>query len=386
VAKKQGKKQRIAFRKNRENRARQGDLTRDAEQAGANEDLAAKLADLPAAERLTGKGQLSRSRTVIVDEDGDGALRLDVDAGRCQRGRVLSAIGLNSRVQGPDGSVRECTVRRLVRTMARDARNAVVAGDWVLFQPLDEQFGVIERVEPRHGVLSRGSRFHEHILVANVDQVVIVVSVADPPLKPGLIDRFLISAESGGTRAMICVNKADLTHSNELQSLLGLYARLGYQTVQTSAATGEGISRLRTLLKDRQSVFAGQSGVGKSSLLNAVQPGLALDTGAISEVTHKGKHTTRRAELIPLQFGGWVVDTPGIRQLELWNVRPDEVEGYYPEFRPFVARCRFPDCSHTHETECQVKRAVGCGLISQRRYQSYLRVFGNEEPLLAEED
>lgn len=379
MAKRKKQKQRVAFRKNREKRARQGNLTRDVDMAGEDEDRAAHIADLPTGERLSGKGELSRNRTVIGESDEAGGLLIDVDESACSRGRVLMATGLNCVVQDEDGSRYECTVRRVVRTMAREARNAVVAGDWVLFQKLDEEFGVIERVEPRGSTLSRGSGRHEHVIVSNIDQIVIIASAAEPPLKPSLIDRFLISAEKGETDVLICVNKADLIDPASIQSILGLYGQLGYQTVLTSAETGAGMERLRGLLKDRGSVFSGQSGVGKSSLLNAIQPGLVLDTREVSSWSQKGKHTTRRAELIALESGGWVVDTPGIRQMALWDVIPEEVEGYFVEFHPFVADCRFPDCSHTHETGCRVKQAVEAGLITRARFYSYLRIMTGQE-------
>lgn len=379
--KKQKQKHRIAFRKNREKRARQQNLTREVDAASDDEEEAGRLEDLPTGERLSGKGEISRNRTVVVEsvnEDGDD-VRIEIDESLCQRGRVVTATGLNCVVQAEHGVRFECTVRRVVRTMSREARNAVVAGDWVSFQRLDDHFGVIERVDARHGTLSRGSKRHEHIIVSNVDQVVIVASANEPPLKPSLIDRFLISAEKGETKGLICINKADLVDQGGLQQILGLYGRLGHQTVLTSATSGEGIDRLRSLLKDRESVFAGQSGVGKSSLLNAIQPGLALETSHMTSYL-KGRHTTRRAELIPLEFGGWVVDTPGIRQLELWDVIPEEVEGFFTEFHPFVAYCRFPDCSHTHELGCRVKQAVAAGLVTESRYDSYLRImFGQEE-------
>jgi ribosome biogenesis GTPase len=212
------------------------------------------------------------------------------------------------------------------------------------------------------------------VIVSNVDQALIVVSAAEPPLKPSLIDRLLISAEKGGVHAVICINKVDLVDPAGLQPIAGVYGRLGYDVVLTSATEAAGVERLRSLLKDRETVVAGQSGVGKSSLLNAVQPGLALNTAEVSRWTQKGRHTTRRAILLELEFGGWVADTPGIRQFELWDVRPEEVEGYFIEFRPFVTLCKFPDCSHTHEEGCGVKRGVEDDLISPLRYESYLRI------------
>src|SRR5215213_2506509 len=231
---------------------------------------------------------------------------------------------------------------------------------------------MIERVEPRHGVLTRASRRREQVLVANVDQLIIVMSLVEPDLKPHLIDRYLATAQQGGLAPILCLNKSDLVEHANLQPLIGAYTQLG---VLTSAKSGDGVDRLRELLKDRATVFSGQSGVGKSSLLNAIQPGLALKVSTVSELTQKGRHTTTTAELIKLDFGGWVVDTPGVRQLQLWDVIPEEVEGYLPEFRPFVALCAFPDCTHTHETKCAVKRAVGRRQIGARRYHSYLGMF-----------
>ena len=264
------------------------------------------------------------------------------------------------------------------RSLVTDERNVITAGDRVWFRPSLNDEGLIERVEPRHGLLTRASRGREHVLVANVDQVVIVMSLVEPELKPHLIDRYLVSAEQGNIAPIICLNKADLVEPAPYQALIGYYSQLCIPTILTSATTGLGIDRLRALLPGRQTVFAGQSGVGKSSLLNAIQPGLALQVREVSEATQKGKHTTTTAELLRLEIGGWVVDTPGIRQFQLWDVLPAEVEGFFPEFRPFVPLCAYPDCTHSHEDRCAVKRAVRCSLISPARYTSYIGMFGGE--------
>ncbi len=374
MSKRPSRKIRVDFRKNRDQQARRNDLTRDLNSESLDLDKVQRD------ERVSGKGSRSRKRTVMGEVvDGDQLVRL-VDEGVCRPGRVLSAIGATQcLVQADDGRQYECTVRRVLRTMARDARNVVVTGDKVLFQPLDDKQGVIERVEPRQGILSRGHQYRQHILVANISQVLIVASADDPPLKPALIDRFLVTAGKGQVRGLICINKCDLVDFADLQPILGLYSRLGYRIVPTSTRTGLGIARLREWLQNEETVISGQSGVGKSSLLNAIQPGLQLDTGEVSETSKKGTHTTRVARLLQLIAGGWVVDTPGIRQMELWDVHPGEVEAYFVEFRPFVPLCRFPNCLHIEETGCAVKDAVRRDLISLTRYESYLRIVSGDD-------
>ncbi len=380
----QGKKHRVAFKKNREKRKRNNDLTREVLQDRMLE--TGNTDSIDASERLSGKGDLTRYRTVVgvESEDGEELIR-EIDEENCLKGRVIAATGLNSIVQTEEGTKYECTVRRVVRTLARDARNVIVTGDRVRFLPTKQilnsglEQGVVERVEPRGGVISRVSQHQEHIIVANVDQVVIVVSANDPPLKPHLIDRFLVSAEKGEVQAIVCINKIDLVDLADLQPVIGMYARLGYPVIASSGLTGRGVESLKRLLTGKQSVFAGQSGVGKSSLLNALQPGLNLKTAQVSDWTRKGKHTTRRAILHDLNFGGWVVDTPGIRQFALWDVPAEEVEAYFIEFRPFIAGCKFPDCTHDHENGCGLKQAVEEEQIFQSRYDSYLRIL-HEDP------
>jgi ribosome biogenesis GTPase len=218
--------------------------------------------------------------------------------------------------------------------MATEERSAVTTGDLVWFRSAGGDEGMIERVEPRHGVLTRASRRREHVLVANVDQLVVVVSLVEPDLKPHLIDRYLASAMMGGLAPIICLNKADRVEPWRLQSLVGAYSQLGIPTLLTSARTGFGLDRLRELLSGRSTVFSGQSGVGKSSLLNAIQPGLGLRVRTVSDVNQKGRHTTTTAELIKLEFGGWVVDTPGVRQLQLWDTIPKRSKASSPSSAP----------------------------------------------------
>lgn len=384
------KKTRVELRKNRTKPPRENDLTR-AFQADAD-----SADETQSTERVRAKGDLSRYRTVVQDAGGPAAGMRSVDAGECVRGRVIRAHGLASIVETDDGRIFRCAVRRLLKSLATDERNAVTTGDVVWLRPAlasggcqppvpDQQAadpprspeaeGFIERVEPRHGVLTRASRRREHVVVANVDQVAIIVSLVQPDLKVHLIDRYLAIAQQGGLKPLLCLNKADLADAVQLQPLIGAYAQIDIPVLLTSAVTGIGIPRLREQLRDRATVFSGQSGVGKSSLLNAVQPGLGLAVKTVSESSDKGRHTTTYAQLIKLDTGGWVVDTPGVRQLQLWDTRPEEVEGYFPEFRPFVPLCDFPDCTHTHESGCAVKNAVASRQVSSRRYHSYLGMF-----------
>ena len=344
------RKIRAEFRKNRMPRTRQGDLTRGYRDTGLEDDESVQT------ERVSGKGELSRKRTVIgteiVDEDTGGlTVRLDIDEQACRNGCVLSVHGLTSSVRGEDGQIYRCATRRVLKTLSTDQHHVVAAGDRVRFRTAGRDEGIIERIEPRHGVLSRAIRGRRQVIVANVDQVLIVSSAAQPVVKPHLIDRLLVMAEKDRVRPIVCINKVDLVEPADLQPLVGVYGQMGYEVLQLSAQTGFGIERLRRRVVGRQSVFAGQSGVGKSSLLNAIEPGLDLRIAAVSQENEKGRHTTTVASLIPLSAGGYVLDTPGIRQFQLWDVVPQEVVGFFRELRPYVCLCRFPDCTHTHEDD-----------------------------------
>jgi ribosome biogenesis GTPase len=359
------RKFRVEFRRNRSTRRRDTDVTR-AVRADAE-----ALADHDTAERLSGRGALSRRRTVVADRAPaavDG-LAVEPAATAAWRGRVLHVHGRETFVARDDGTLVRCTMRRLLRSLATDQRHPVAAGDWVRVTDAGAE-GVIESIEPRRSSLCRDSRGRRHVIVANVDQVLIVASAAQPAPKPALIDRLLVSAETSGIRPVICLNKADLVAAGTLVPLVGAYARMGYPVIVCSAVTGLGMRRLAAELPDRATAVVGQSGVGKSSLLNTLDPALDLPVGDVSRDNEKGRHTTTTARLLPHRHGGAFVDTPGVRQFSLWQTVPAEVPAAFRDLRPLANLCRFPDCSHTHEAGCAVKDAVADGLLDTRRWES----------------
>jgi ribosome biogenesis GTPase len=384
------KKVRVALRKIRQNRTRANDLTRRFQ----NNELTGTA---PAAsDRVRPKGELSRHRTIVEDSapedqqaasenNSDTAARRSIDLSVCVRGRVVKVHGLISMVRSEDGQNHACHIRRLLKSLEIEGRSVITVGDWVWLRPGTSAGadGLIEKVETRRGVITRGYRRRQHIIAANVDQVLVVSAFEEPGVKLNLIDRYLVSAEVGGVRPVVVLNKADLVDLAAYQWIIGLYVQLGYETIVTSVTDGRGLDRLRTMLATGVTAVTGQSGVGKSSLLNAIQPGLNLKVREVSEWTSKGKHTTTTSELIELEIGGFVVDTPGLRQFELWGTAPGEVGGHFVELRPFIPLCRFPDCSHSHESDCAVKEAVHRGQIHPGRYESYLKLY-RQEPLDAE--
>lgn len=264
----------------------------------------------------------------------------------------------------------------------RDIRvvDPVAIGDVVRFADAGDGTGMITEVLPRRSRLVRraaGKKALEQVIVANVDQVVAVVAAARPAPKWELLDRYLAAAESADLPAVVCITKLDLADREELMEETSEYERIGYPVLLTSSETGEGVEELRAALRGKVSVLAGASGVGKTSLLNALEPGLGLRIGEVSAATNKGKHTTSHLEMFALPFGGSVVDTPGMREFALWGEGGADLAELFPELRPLLGRCRFGvDCSHTHEPRCAIKDAVERGTVSARRYRSYLRMRG----------
>ncbi len=356
---------RVDLRRNRNKPSTKQDWTRQAREQGLEE------MDSRAGESVVAKGDLSRKRTVIVHEGDSDPARFN--------GTVLVMRGLFAEV---DDSKRiwPCTIRRMLRSRLIADRHPITVGDRVRFEIVaDEQGrqteGVIEEVMARNSELKRIAGRREHTIAANVEQVIIVSSAGLPPPKPHLIDRYIVAASGGNMTPVVCMNKIDLDIDGAAVGILERYQALGYRTLQTSAVCGSGIEDLREVLGRASSVIAGQSGVGKSTLLNAVQPSLNLRIGEVSKDTLKGRHTTSTALLLKLDGGGYVVDTPGVRSFDTTAVPRSEIECHFVEFIDLIPHCKFPDCTHTHESHCAIKEALAKGIIHPERYESYVRMF-----------
>lgn len=292
------------------------------------------------------------------------------------RGRVIKSQSGFYTIETDNGPV----VARLRGRLKRGPRigDLVAVGDWVQVSLLPDGQGMIEAVEPRQRLFARMAPTprgeYQQIIIANPDQAVLVFACAEPAPRLGMLDRFLVIAEEASVPARVVANKVDMVTPAEAQALFGRYAAAGYPLLYTSAKTGEGLDALRELLVGRVSVLMGPSGAGKSSLLNAIQPGLGLEVRAVSRATAKGRHTTVVREMFPLEGGGYVADTPGLKALALWDIEPEELDGYFPEIRPLVAHCQFSDCTHIREPGCAVLAAVEAGRVHPERYRSYVRM------------
>jgi ribosome biogenesis GTPase len=254
----------------------------------------------------------------------------------------------------------------------------VAVGDRVQVSPHASGQGMIEALLPRQHLLARLDPTprgeYQQIIVANPDQAVFVFACANPEPRLGMLDRFLVIAEKQALPSLIVANKTDLVSPERAQELFNCYALIGYTVLYTSVRSQKGLTALRECLRGKLSALAGPSGVGKSSLLNALQEGLGLAVRETSPATSKGRHTTVVRQLFPLSGGGYIVDTPGLKALALWDIEPHEIDGYFPELRELVDKCQFSDCTHTHEPGCAVREALEAGQIHKSRYESYVRM------------
>jgi ribosome biogenesis GTPase len=271
-----------------------------------------------------------------------------------------------------------CTLVKRLRRGERLYTNPLAIGDGVLVCRTTHEQGTIEKLVPRRNELARaapGRAALKHVLVANLDLLLVVSAVRDPAPNLARLDRFLVIAEQAQIPAMVIVSKIDLGNPAEAAHLYQPYRTAGYTVLLTSAATGAGVDAVRGVLRDKVSAMVGPSGVGKSTLLNTVQPGLCLRTATVSERTGKGRHTTSVAELLALDAGGYVADTPGLRGIEPHDLDPEMLDHIFPEMCPYLGGCRFAGCTHLHEPGCAVRAAVAASAIAASRYDSYVKLY-----------
>ena len=298
-------------------------------------------------------------------------------------GTVVSSTGSWYEVMSGERVI-PSKVRGKFRLSGEGVTNPVAVGDVVTIRLAPDDTGLITEIHPRKNRLSRRAAGRkvgqEHVIAANVDKAWLIQSVRLPKINPGLVDRFLVIAGSFEIPAGIVFNKIDLMQEADrdaVEYLRDLYTSIGYEVLPMSAITGEGVYEFRKALIGQTSVLSGPSGVGKSTLLNAIEPGLNLKTGEVSEKTQKGRHTTTSVTLHPLTGGGFVIDTPGIREFGIVDLEPDELDYYFVEFRPYLSECHYPNCSHDHEPGCAVAAAVEEGKINEERYYSYLNILAS---------
>ncbi len=275
-----------------------------------------------------------------------------------------------------------CRIRGRFYEDLGNEKRPVAPGDRVRISRTSPGQGVVEEIRPRLTKLSRRSGPRgdlEQVLAANVEQVAIVVATKLPRLSPGLIDRIIVAATNQKVEPFVVINKVDLGKKKKVAEVKAIFEELGYLVILTSAETGSGVEELKERMQDRVTIFSGHSGVGKSSLLNAIDPGLKLKTGNVSHASRKGTHTTTRAELLALPDGGYVVDTPGIRAFGLWDLEPADLDIFFVEFQPLIEQCRFHNCTHSHEPGCAVIDAVERGEVQGGRYRAYLRILESLE-------
>lgn len=302
------------------------------------------------------------------------------------RGLVTKSTGSWYQVLGDDGVSYDCRIKGKFRTKGIKTTNPIAVGDWVDFDLEDSaQTGIITNLEPRKNYIIRRSvnlSKQTQILGANLDQAVLLVTLASPPTSLGFIDRFLVTAEAYGIPAVLVFNKLDL-FSDEGKEILkeykAIYENIGYACFEISALEGTGVQVLEHVLKDKVTLLSGHSGAGKSTLINRIVPGTHLRTGQISDWSDKGKHTTTFAEMIDLPFGGKLIDTPGIRELGIVDIEKGELSHFFPEMRLYLNKCKFNNCRHINEPGCVVLEAVDQGKIEESRYDSYLSMYSNED-------
>ena len=293
-------------------------------------------------------------------------------------GRVIKSTGSWYDVRDDAGTVSQCRLRGKIRLDGLRTTNPVAVGDLVNFEKeRDKETCVIDKILPRTNVIVRKSvnlSKESHIIAANVDQAILVATIAQPRTSTGFIDRFTVTAEAYHIPVIIVFNKCDLYNEEQnaqAEELMKVYNGIGYQSFVISAKTGHNCDRLKSIMQDKISMFSGHSGVGKSALVNKLDPSLDIRVGEISEVHEKGKHTTTFAQMYQLGFGGYIIDTPGIKEFALFDMEKETLAQRFPEMRALMHECRFNNCTHLHEPHCAIKSAVEHNEIAGWRYENY---------------
>lgn len=301
------------------------------------------------------------------------------------KAKVVKSTGSWYRVLAEDGEYYDCRIKGQFRIRGIKTTNPVAVGDEVQFLLSEsDQTGLITHIEQRRNYIIRKSTKLSkifHIIAANIDQAILIVTLREPRTSTGFIDRYLVTTEAYHIPAMLVFNKIDLYKEKEilqLEKLSAIYSNVGYFCFHVSSVTGEGIEDVKEVLGNKVSLLTGHSGTGKSTLINKIEPTLNLKVGEISKVHQKGKHITTFAEMYSLSFGAYIIDTPGIKEFGLREFDRNEVAERFPEFRKYMHDCKFNNCTHVHEPGCEIKRALEKGLISKSRYNNYLQILKDD--------
>ena len=302
-----------------------------------------------------------------------------------EKGLVIRSTGSWYEVRLTDGTVSQCRIQGKFRIQGIKSTNPIAVGDWVDFNKEEDGTGVIRAIHDRRNYIIRKSvnlSKRSHIIASNIDQAILIITIDSPRTSTGFIDRFLVSAEAYRIPVALVFNKIDLLDvksKEQLVKLIKTYREVGYETYEVSALNRTGVAAIKNLMKDKVSLVSGHSGVGKSTLINAVDANLELKTGEISEAHYKGKHTTTFAEMFELNFGGFIVDTPGIKGFGIVDIEKKELGHYFPEIRALMGDCKFNNCQHLKEPKCAVIQAVENGKLPVERYTNYLAIYEDNE-------
>ena len=324
-------------------------------------------------ESIAGGHEAMRPRAITIDETGAS---LDLPRGQVMR---TESGRYDVRMDGSDSTL-SCQVKRGASS-DNDRSTLVVVGDFVRVQTLEEGRGLIYHVERRRGHLGRtaaGQKRMEQVVAANVDVVLCVIAADRPDFRRNVVDRYIVAAHLGEAEPIIVVNKVDTLDdvlSELIQDEMGIYEALGYQLLYISAETTQGLDELRDAIGQRTAVLVGASGAGKSTITNALVENVQRRTGEVREKDRRGVHTTVDSVMLPLEGGGYLIDTPGLREFGIWDLEPEELDGYFVEFQEILQQCKYLPCTHTHEPGCAVRAAVDDGTVDEGRYESYLSIF-----------